>query len=474
MSEMWTPDYRGPWMVGHPGELLDRRKRGPHFPPGFLWGTATAAYQIEGSPSADGKGPSIWDTFAHTPGKILDGSDGDVACDHYVRYADDVALMAELGANAYRFSVSWPRVVPTGSGAVEPRGLDFYDRLTDSLLEHGIAPVVTLYHWDLPQALEDEGGWLDRDTAYRFAEYAGHVATRLGDRVRSWITINEAVVVSTFGYAFGTHAPGRVLVFDSFPVTHHVLLAHGLGVQAVRAAVPGAQVGITHNLSPVLPLTDSPEDAAAARALDAIQNRTYLDPCLLGRYPDPDETRIPVDRSCIHEGDLETIAAPIDVLGVNYYNPTTVTAPGEGNPFPFEIVPMIDGYEQTDMGWPVVPSGLRDLLVGLHEQYAEKLPPMMVTENGVAFPDELVEEPEPHVDDSRRVEYLRAHIGAVGDAIDAGADVRGYFVWSLLDNFEWAEGFRPRFGLLYTDYATQRRIPKLSYLWFRSFLRGDS
>jgi beta-glucosidase len=296
------------------------------------------------------------------------------------------------------------------------------------------------------------------------------VARRLGDRVHSWITVNEAVVVSTFGYAFGTHAPGKVLLFDSFPVTHHVLLGHGLATQAVRAAAPGAVVGVTHNLSPVLPLTGSEEDAAAAEALDAIQNRTYLDPCLLGAYPDPSLTRIPVDRSCVLDGDLEIIAAPIDVLGVNYYNPTTVKAPGEGNPFPFEIVPMTD-FEQTDMGWPVVPSGLRDLLVGLTATYADRLPPMMVTENGVAFPDEVV---DGRVDDPRRVEYLRTHMGAVGEAIDAGVDVRGFFVWSFLDNFEWAEGYRPRFGLVYTDYATQQRIPKTSYQWFRSFLRGDA
>ncbi len=458
-----------PWSPGQPGTLSDGRTRAA-FPGHFLWGTATAAYQIEGSWDVDGKGPSIWDTFTHTPGKVLDGSTGDIACDHYVRYADDVALMADLGVNSYRFSVSWPRVVPTGEGAVEPRGLDFYDRLTDALLGHGIAPVVTLYHWDLPQPLEDRGGWLVRDTAYRFAEYSDHVARRLGDRVRTWITINEAVVISTFGYAFGTHAPGRVLLFDSFPATHHVLLAHGVATQAVRAAVPGAQVGITHNLSPVLPLTGSSEDAAAASALDAIQNRTYLDPCLLGAYPSIEETRIPVDLSCIHDGDLETIAAPLDVLGVNYYNPTTVKAPGEGNPFPFEIVPMTD-YEQTDMGWPVVPSGLRDLLVSLKDRYAEQLPPVMVTENGVAFPDELV---DGAVDDPRRVEYLRSHMAAVGEAMDAGADVRGFFVWSFLDNFEWAEGFRPRFGLVYTDYATQQRIPKTSFQWFRSFLRGDA
>lgn len=458
-----------PWSPGEPGTLSDGRSRAA-FRDDFLWGTATAAYQIEGSPDADGKGPSIWDTFTHTPGKVLDGTTGDVACDHYVRYADDVALMADLGVNAYRFSVSWPRVVPTGEGAVEQRGLDFYERLTDSLLEHGIAPVVTLYHWDLPQRLEDRGGWLDRDTAYRFADYADHVARRLGDRVQSWITVNEAVVVSTFGYAFGTHAPGKVLLFDSFPATHHTLLAHGLGMQAVRAAVPGAIVGVTHNLSPVLPLTGSDGDASAAVALDAIQNRTYVEPCLLGAYPDPADTRIPVDRSCVLDGDLDVIGARIDVLGVNYYNPTTVKAPGEGNPFPFEIVPMTD-HEQTDMGWPVVPSGLRDLLVSLKDRYAERLPPMMITENGAAFPDEVV---DGRVDDPRRVEYLRSHVAAVGEAVDAGVDMRGYFVWTFADNFEWAEGCRPRFGVVYTDFETQQRIPKSSYQWFRSFLRGDA
>ena len=464
MTSAWTP--------GDPGTVSDGRTRAA-FRDDFLWGTATAAYQIEGSPDADGRGPSIWDTFSHTPGRTANGETGDVACDHYRRMPDDVALMAGLGVNAYRFSVSWPRVQPTGSGAVEQRGLDFYERLVDALLERGIAPALTLYHWDLPQALEDEGGWLARDTAYRFADYAGIVAARLGDRVHKWITINEAVVVSTFGYALGTNAPGKFLLFDSFPATHHVLLAHGLGTAAVRAVTPDASVGITHNLSPVLPLTDSAEDAAAAVALDAIQNRTYMDPCLLGRYPALEDVRVPIDRSCVLEGDLDVIAAPIDVIGINYYNPTTVKAPGEGNPFPFEIVPMTD-FEQTDMGWPVVPGGLRDVLVQQKARYGDALPPVMVTENGVAFPDTLVEEPTPHVDDPRRVDYLRTHIAAVGEAVDAGVDVRGFFVWSFLDNFEWAEGYRPRFGIVYVDYDTQRRIPKQSYAWFRAFLRGDA
>jgi len=467
MSSVWVP--------GEPATTSDGRARS-QFPAGFLWGTATAAYQIEGSSDADGKGPSIWDTFTHTPGKVLDDATGDVACDHYVRMPEDVAHIADLGTNAYRFSVSWPRVVPAGSGAVEPRGLDFYERLVDQLLAHGIAPALTLYHWDLPQALEDAGGWTSRDTAYRFAEYAAVVGERLGDRVRTWITINEAVVISTFGYAFGTHAPGRLMLFDTFPVTHHVLLGHGLAAQALRDTVPGAQVAITHNLSPVWGATDSAADQRAVAGMDAIQNRMYMDPCLLGEYPDPDVVGLPMDRSCIQDGDLDIISAPLDAIGINYYNPTLVKAPGEGNPFPFEIVPMTEGYEQTDMGWPVVPDGLREILVQQKERYGDALPPVMVTENGVAFPDELVEAEGDvaHVDDPRRVEYLRSHIGAVGEAIDAGVDVRGYFVWSLMDNFEWGEGYRPRFGLLYVDYPTQRRIPKLSYAWYREFLGGQA
>ncbi|MDA8435458.1 MAG: GH1 family beta-glucosidase [Actinomycetales bacterium] len=464
-----------PWVPGGPGTLSDGRDRSA-FPSDFLWGTATASYQVEGSPTTDGKGPSIWDTFTHEPGRVAGGENGDVACDHYVRMPEDVALMAGLGVNAYRFSVSWPRVRPIGSGAVEPRGLDFYDRLVDQLLAAGIAPTLTLYHWDLPQALEDAGGWLNRDTAYRFGEYAGIVAERLGDRVHTWITVNEAVVVSTFGYALGTHAPGRMLLFDSFPATHHVLLGHGLAAAAVRAAVPGARVAITHNLSPVHAVSDSDADRRAAAAMDAIQNGLYMDPVLLGRYPDPEVVGAPMDRSCVLDGDLDVIRAPLDALGINYYNPTLVKAPGEGNPFPFEITAM-EGYETTDMGWPVVPDGLRELLVGVRARYGDALPPVMVTENGAAFPDVLIEAPEgdvAHVDDPRRVEYLRSHIAAVAAARDAGVDVTGYFVWSLLDNFEWAEGYAKRFGLIYVDYPTQRRIPKLSYSWYRAFLGGPA
>ncbi len=461
MTLLWTP--------GDPGTLADGRTRDA-FPRDFLWGTATASYQIEGSPDADGKGPSIWDTFAHTPGKILDGSTGDVACDHYRRMPEDVALMAALGVNAYRFSISWPRIEPE-DGAVEMRGVAFYDRLVDELLEHGIAPVVTLYHWDLPQWAEDLGGWLDRDTAQRFADHAEWMVENLGDRVHTWITLNEPVVASTFGYGFGTHAPGKVLMFDSFTATHHLLLGHGLAVQAMRATADGdLRIGITHNLSPVHPEHDTDADRAAAASLDAIQNRIYMDSVLLGEYPDPEVVGLPVDRSCVSEGDLAAISERLDVLGINYYNPTLVSAPGEGNPLPFDMK-QFPSEEITDMGWPIVPDGLREVLVQQKERYGDALPPVMVTENGVAVPDVLE---GGSVDDPRRVQYLREHVAAVGAAMDEGVDVQGYFVWSFLDNFEWAEGYRPRFGLVYTDYATQRRVPKTSYTWFQSFLGGRS
>ena len=464
---------RTAWTRGRPGTLADGCTRA-RFPDGFLWGTATAAYQIEGAPDADGKGPSIWDTFSHEPGRIADGDTGDVACDHYRRMPADLALMSELGVNAYRFSVSWPRVQPVGSGAVEPRGLDFYERLVDGLLARSIAPVLTLYHWDLPQALEDRGGWLSRDTAYRFGEYAGIVAERLGDRVHTWITINEAAVVSLMGYGLGMEAPGKALMFESFPATHHVLLAHGLAVAAVRAAAPGARVAVTHNISPARPFSDSPDDARAAVALDAIQNRTFMDPCLLGVYPSRDDLQVELDWSCVQDGDLEIIAAPLDAIGINYYYPTVVRAAGEDNPLPFDVVP-IEGLELTAMGWPVVPDGLRDLLIDYQMRYGAQLPPVLVTENGAAFPDVLLERPGSEgglVDDPRRVEFLRTHIAAVAEAMDSGVDVRGYFVWSLMDNFEWSEGYDKRFGLLYVDYPTQRRIPKLSFHWYRAFLDG--
>ncbi|GLY20847.1 GH1 family beta-glucosidase [Micromonospora sp. NBRC 101691] len=434
----------------------------PAFAAGFRWGVSTSAYQVEGAAGTDGRGPSVWDTFAHQPGRIADDSTGDVACDHYHRYAEDVALMAGLGVSAYRFSVAWPRVQPPGSGPASPRGLDFYDRLTDALLTRGIDPVATLYHWDLPQPLEDTGGWLNRDTAHRFAEYADLVAARLGDRVRLWITLNEPFVHMSFGYGLGTHAPGRQLLFDAVPVAHHQLLGHGLAVAALRARTT-SPVALTNNYSPVRVLGDTDADRAAGAAYDALHNRLFTDPVLGLGYPPGLEPGPEV----VHDGDLTTIATPIDVLGVNYYNPTGVRAPEEGSPLPFEQVDL-DGYPRTAFDWPVVPDGLRELLVGLRDRYGDALPPIEITESGCAYDDEP--DADGRVHDPERIAYLDGHLRAVRAAVDEGVDVRGYFVWSLLDNWEWAEGFTKRFGLVHVDVDTQARTPKSSYAWYRDLI----
>jgi beta-glucosidase len=445
-------------------DLVDE---GVRFPADFTWGVATAAYQIEGAVTEDGRGPSIWDTFAHTPGKTRDGDTGDVACDHYHRYREDVALMADLGITAYRFSIAWPRIQPTGTGSPNPAGLAFYDRLVDALLAAGIAPVATLYHWDLPQALEDAGGWLARSTTERFAEYAGILATTLGDRMHSWITLNEPFVHASYGYALGLHAPGRALLAGAFPATHHLLLAHGLAVAALRAA-GATQVGITHNLAPATPASPDPADAAAARRLDGLQNRVYTDPLLLGSYPDdlPELYGGDADLSVIRRGDAVTISAALDFLGVNYYFPNLVRSAGPNNPLGVELVEHT-GVPRTAFGWPVVPEGMTDLLVLLRQRYGDALPPIYVTENGAAYEDRLV---DGEVSDVDRIGYLDGHVRAVRRAMDAGVDVRGYFCWSLLDNFEWAEGYSKRFGLVYVDYSTQRRIPKRSYDWYRGLI----
>ncbi|MGC5380840.1 GH1 family beta-glucosidase [Micromonospora sp. DT68] len=437
----------------------------PQFPTGFRWGASTSAHQIEGAATADGRGPSIWDTFAQTPGRIGDGSTGEVACDHYHRYAEDVALLAGLGVSAYRFSIAWPRVQPTGTGDFNPAGLDFYDRLVDELLSAGIDPVATLYHWDLPQPLEDAGGWLHRDTAARFADYAEKTAARLGDRVRLWITLNEPFIHMSLGYGMGEHAPGRMLLFDAFPVAHHQLLGHGLAVAALRSR-SSSPVAIANNYSPVRVLGDTDADRAAAAAYEALHNRLFTDP-LLGRgYPD-----LPgFDPDLIHPGDLDTIAAPIDVLGVNYYNPTGVRAAQEGSPLPFDLVPL-DGYPHTAFDWPVAPDGLHELLGWLRDTYGDGLPPIEITESGCAYDD--VPDADGRVDDRERIAYLDGHLRAVRAALDDGVDVRGYFVWSLLDNWEWAEGFTKRFGLVHVDYATQTRTPKSSYTWLRDVIAAS-
>jgi beta-glucosidase len=445
----------------------------PAFPEGFAWGTATASYQIEGAWDEDGKGMSTWDTFVRQPGKVLDGQTGDVACDHYHRWESDLDLMVELGVNAYRFSVAWPRVQPTGAGAVEPRGLEFYDRLVDGMLARGIAPYLTLYHWDLPQVLEDDGGWLDRGTAERFADYAGIVGERLGDRVAAWITLNEPFVNSSFGYSFGVHAPGRFLGLAVWPVVHHLLLGHGLAVQALRAAGVRGPVGITNNLSPVYAQDpDSEADRVAAQRLDAYYNRQFMDPVLLGTQPvDPAVAYPGSDLDVVRDGDAATIATPVDFVGVNYYNPQAVKAGGPDNPMGFELVP-ITGVPRTGFDWPVVPEAFTDLLVDLKARYGDALPPVYVTENGTSVPDEVGA--DGRVRDGFRVAYLDRHLRAVAAAMAAGVDVRGYFCWSFLDNFEWAEGYYQRFGLVHVDFATQQRTPKDSFAWYRQVARGEA
>ncbi|WP_433324672.1 glycoside hydrolase family 1 protein [Spirillospora sp. CA-294931] len=455
----------------------------PAFPEGFLFGTATAAYQIEGAVREDGRGPSIWDTFCAEPGRVRDGHTGDRACDHYHRWPEDLELMSALGANGYRFSVAWTRVQPDGTGRADPRGLDFYEALVDGLLDRGIAPALTLYHWDLPQALQDAGGWMHRDTAHRFAEYAGLVADRLGDRIALWITLNEPFVHLTYGHSLGVHAPGETLLLDSLPAAHHQLLGHGLAVAALRERTT-SPIALTNNHAPVWAASGSPEDAAAVRAYDALHNRLFTDPLLLGRYPDL--TAFGVDAvPGVRDGDLDAIAAPLDALGVNYYNPVRVAAPGRGGGegpsglseagpeldglgLPFVDVP-IEGTPVTAFGWPVVPDGLRELLVGMRDRYGAALPPLVITENGCSADDAVG--PDGTVDDPDRIAFLDGHLRAVHRAIEEGVDVRGYFVWSLLDNFEWSEGYHQRFGLVHVDFTTQRRTPKASFHWLRDQLR---
>ncbi|GIH17021.1 GH1 family beta-glucosidase [Rugosimonospora africana] len=419
------------------------------FPKGFRWGASTAAYQIEGASSEGGRGPSIWDTFSHEPGRITDGSTGDVTCDHYHRYREDIDLLAGLGVDAYRFSIAWPRIQPDGTGPVNPDGVAFYDRLVDALLERGIDPVATLFHWDLPQALQDRGGWFNRETAYRFGEYADHVGAALGDRVRLWITLNEPFVHTVFGHGFGFHAPGEARMLGALPTAHHQLLGHGLAVAALRTR-SASPITIANNHSPVRVIGDSDADRAAGAAYDALHNRLFVEPLLGLGYPEGFE--LPV-----RDGDLDIIAAPIDALGVNYYNPTGISAPTTDE-LPFDMV-MLEGYPMTDFGWPVVPEGLTDLLTDLHTRYGR---PMYVTESGCAY--------ERWPEDPDRIEYLSGHVEAVRAAIAGGADVRGYFVWSIMDNFEWTEGFTKRFGLVHVDFDSQVRTPRSSYHWYRDFI----
>jgi beta-glucosidase len=437
------------------------------FPPGFVWGTATAAYQIEGAHDTDGRGASIWDTFSHTPGRVFADQNGDVACDHYHRYREDVALMSGLGLRAYRFSVSWPRVVPKGTGAPNQSGLDFYSRLVDALLERQIRPFITLYHWDLPQAIEDRGGWGARDTAKAFAEYAAVLGRRLGDRVKDWITLNEPLASTIAGYIFGIHAPGRKDAKLAFQVSHHLNLAHGDAVRVLRATVPKARVGITHVSMPVYPASDSEADRLAVQRFDGFTNRWYWDPTLKGSYPADVLERMGPLAPTIEDGDLVRISPPVDFFGHNSYSRAVVKDDPESLLTGVTQVP--GPGPKTEMGWEVYPQHLYDALTRITRDYGA--PEIYITENGAAFPDTVV---DGAVDDQQRREYLRTHLEEAHRAIQDGVKLRGYFCWSLLDNFEWSYGYSKRFGIVYVDYATQQRIVKASGKFFGEVARQNA
>ena len=477
------------------GERFGRESR-LAFPNGFLWGAATSAYQIEGAAHEDGRGESIWDRFAKTSGLVKDGSNGDVACDHYHRWSEDIDLMKSVGLAAYRFSVAWPRVFPTGKGPLNERGLDFYSRLVDRLLEQGMAPYVTLYHWDLPQALQEEGGWTNRAVTERFVEYTHAVVRRLGDRVKHWITHNEPWCASIVGHAKGHHAPGLRDWSAALVASHHLLLSHGLAVPVVRADSPGAEVGITLNLSPSIPASKSPEDASAARHYDGFMNRWFLEPVFRGQYPDDmirdyaELGHMPRDwhTSIVREGDLARIAVPTDFLGVNYYNrnvarsekiaekdnqPRTVVVPPAGSP----------DVEYTDIGWEVYAKGIFEVLMRVHLEYRPAK--ILVTENGAAYSIGPAAGPagndraggnavKKRVPDVKRIAFLRDHLAWVHEAIELGAPVEGYFLWSILDNYEWDWGYTQRFGITWVDYETQERILKDSAHWYRRVIEENA
>lgn len=435
------------------------------FPKGFRWGTATASYQIEGAWNEDGKGPSIWDTFTRKKGKIQDGSDGNVACDHYHLYKKDVALMKKLGFANYRFSVSWPRIFPEGRGAVNQKGLDFYERLTDELLKSGIEPFITLYHWDLPDALQKTGGWYNRETALRFADFAGTVVKKLKDRVKFWITLNEPVVTFMNGYYAGDHAPGRKDGLRVFGIPHNLLLAHGLAMERIRVAGKKLQAGITNALMMFYP--ETPKDGKAAR-LAMEYTKIFLDPIFKGRYPAPVEERIRKSTKDFREGDLDIISKPMDFLGVNNYTRDVVKRTLIPIPGFRSVKPQYTGVRFTEMNWEVFPQGIYDLMMWIRNEYGN--PPVYITENGAAFHD--VPEGK-NVHDPERKDFLERYLTMVNRAIRDGCDIRGYFVWTLMDNFEWAYGYTKRFGLLYTDYMTQKRILKDSGKWYSQVCREN-
>jgi beta-glucosidase len=454
------------------------------FPPGFLWGTATASYQIEGAVHEDERGASIWDTFSHQPGAVWNSDNGDIACDHYHRVTEDLELMHQLGVGSYRFSVAWTRIQPDGKGPANQAGLDFYRRLIDGLLERDIEPTLTLYHWDLPQALEDQGGWVSRDTAERFAEYVDIVAHALGDGVTRWITLNEPWCSAWLGYGSGRHAPGVHDLGRAAAANHHLLLAHGLAVPILRAAGPKTEVGITLNLGVFRPGTDHEEDVAAAQRADGNLNRLFLEPVFHARYPEDmldHYAGFAPGFSVVRDGDLTTISTPLDFLGINYYFPGTVmdsTRASEARAAGY-LVPLSEqfpdlrvlsletpGSETTSMGWEVDASGLAELLIRIKEEYTSL--PIYITENGAAFDDYV--DPNGHVLDHERIDYLRDHMTAVHDALNAGVNVQGYFVWSLLDNFEWSCGYSRRFGIVWVDFPTGDRLPKASFHWYATVI----
>ncbi len=435
-------------------------------PAGFELGVATSAYQIEGAFDVDGRGPGIWDAFARRPGAIVDGSDASRACDHYRRVEEDVALLRRLGVDSYRFSVAWPRVQPDGRGAVDPRGLDHYDRLVDLLLEAGIAPTVTLFHHDLPAALEDDGGWLNPATVEHYAAYAAIVGERLVDRVRHWIPVHDPAVASVRGYGDGTHAPGWKLSFDGLWASHHLLMAHGRGAIALRGA-GATSVGCANSHAPMWPASEDVADVGATKLFDALWNGLFLEPMLLGRYPVDLQ---PLMEPIVSHGDLATIRQPLDFYGVNYYNPMRVAAAPEDDEAPFRLLPLV-GYPETDLGRPIVPDALREWLIVFRSRFRNALPPIMVTESGCAFAGD----PDEHgkVDDRHRIAYHRDHLQAVAEAIRRGVDVRGYTAWSLLDCWEWVEGYTQRFGLVHVDFETFERTPKASFDWYAALIAAQ-
>ncbi|ACI19973.1 GH1 family beta-glucosidase [Dictyoglomus thermophilum] len=436
------------------------------FPKEFLWGAATASYQIEGAWNEDGKGESIWDRFAHTPGTIYENQNGDIACDHYHRYEEDVELMAEIGLKAYRFSISWPRIFPEGRGKLNPKGVYFYEKLIDKLLEKNIKPAITLYHWDLPQALEDKGGWLNRDTAKYFSEYANFMFYKFGDVVPIWITLNEPFVSAFLGYAWGWHAPGKKDMKGAFVAGHNMLLAHGLAVQAYRDGGYKGNIGITINVATVYPETNSEEDLKAAEKQDAFGNRWFIDPIFKRKYPEI-IWRILEENNwsfVFPASDFDIISSPIDFMGINYYTRNIVAYDKNSH----LGVKRVEGpNEHTDMGWEVYPDGLYDILIQLYRDY--KIP-IYITENGAAYNDTVE---DGRIRDINRINYLKEHIKRAYFAIRDGVDLRGYFVWSLMDNFEWAHGYSKRFGIIYVDYNTQKRILKDSAYFYKKIIEEN-